>query len=98
MTKHITIEYGPEEKIGRHPTELTRILTAIGKVMKNKHVVDAFVSDDSTIGDFFLIVQDGRIVGYDDDDIEELSQEVGIAVGAKDYLWQVAERLATGKS
>ncbi len=97
MKKHTKIVSANKYKIDEHPTELQRVLKAIAKAMDEPGMAEAFVTDESTVGDFTMSVFAGKLV-HDGSADQKVSEELGIAVTGKDYLWQVAERLAVGKS
>lgn len=77
--------FGAEDRIAQYGKQVQCVLDAIATVVDEPGIRRAWVSDGSMPSDFCL----------EDDDYARVSALLGVPVNEGDYLWQVAERLAT---
>ena len=79
------IRFSEHGKVDASGAEIQRVLDAIATVVDEPGIRRAWVSDGSMPSDFCL----------EPEDYARLAIVLGVPVSEDDYLWQVAERLAT---
>lgn len=77
--------FGAEDRVAQYGKQVQCVLDAIATVVDEPGIRRAWVSDESMPSDFCL----------EGEDYAKVSTLLGVPVNEGDYLWQVAERLAT---